>query len=113
MPKDSSKYEEKVVCLAADKELSDDFLRRFSLKSAKVVRASECVVDPVWGVRLRGTQDHGVLTSLESVVWISGDEADVKGGNYWSGIGATYSTLRIVYKKGKWIVKSETITGVS
>ncbi|HEY6943575.1 MAG TPA: hypothetical protein VI431_00440 [Candidatus Acidoferrum sp.] len=112
MPKEGSNIREKVVCFAADKELSDEFLGRFSLKSVKIVRASECEVG-VFGVRLKGTRDFGVLTSIESVTWISGTEAEVRGGNYWSGWGATYSTLRIVYRKGKWVTKSETITGVS
>ena len=113
MPKDGSVYLGKVVCLKADKELSDEFLKRFTLKAAKVVRASECTVDMAEGVQLKKTGEHGVATSIFSVEWISGSEAEVKGGNYWSGLGSTYSTLRIVYKQGKWFVKSETITGVS
>lgn len=113
MPKEGSNYSERVVCLAADKELSDEFLRRFSLKSVKIVRASDCDVDAAFGVHLKGTRDSGVLTSIESVTWISGREAEVRGGNYWSGLGATHCTLRIVYRKGKWVIKSETITGVS
>jgi hypothetical protein len=112
MPREGSKYEEKVVCLSADKELSEEFVQRLSLRTAKVVRAAECVVDGT-GVHLKTTKEFGVLTSVESVKWLSGGEAEVKGGNYWSGMGATYSTLRIVYKKGKWVVKSEVITGVS
>jgi hypothetical protein len=113
MPRDGTVYPEKVVCLKADKELSNEFLQRLTLKAAKVVRASECTVDMAEGVQLRKTGEHGVETSIFSVEWISGSEAEVKGGNYWSGIGATYSTLRIAYKQGKWFVKSETITGVS
>jgi hypothetical protein len=112
MPKEGSKYEERVVCLSADKELSDEFVQRLSLRTAKVVRAAECLVDTT-GVQLKTTKEFGVLTSVQSVKWLSGGEAKVEGGNDWSGIGATYSTLRIVYKKGKWVVKSEVITGVS
>ena len=113
MPRDGTVYPEKVVCLKADKELSDEFLQRLTLKAAKVVRASECTVDGAYGVQLRRTGEHGVATSIFSIEWINGSEAEVKGGNYWSGIGATYSTLRIVYKQGKWFVKSQTITGIS
>lgn len=114
IPTDKGRYTEKLICLQADKELSDQFLERLSFKGTVVVRSSECDVDGFRGVRLkRNPQARGVLTTIEDVRWISSREAEVKGGNYWSGIGATYNTLRIAYKKGKWVVKSEISTGVS
>lgn len=115
MPNDDREHEEKVVCVSADKTLSDEFLRRLALKTARVVRSTECTVDAASGVRFKGSSEYGVLTSITSIRWLSGTEVEVEGGNYWSGFGATYSRLRIAYKSKsrKWVVKSEVITGVS
>ena len=113
MPTGKNGYNQTVVCLQADKELSDQFLKRLTLAKAKVVRVSDCDVDASVGVHLKGQKEQGVLITIEGMKWLSGTEAEVKGSQYWDGLAANFSTLRVVYRKGRWVVKSEKITAVS
>jgi len=46
--------------------------------------------------------------TVMSIEWISGqEEAEAKVGAFSDGIAANWNILRIVFKEGRWIVKSD------
>ena len=54
-----------------------------------------------------------MLMSVLSIKWISGIKAEAKVEAFSDGIAANWNTLRLVYKGGRWNVKSDKVDGVS
>jgi hypothetical protein len=64
-------------------------------------------------VREKSSGDSGVRMSIEKIERISGNEADAKVEAFSHGIAANCNTLRIVFRAGSWVVKTDKLTGVS
>jgi hypothetical protein len=61
-------------------------------------------------VREKSSGDSGVRLSIARIARISGNEAEAKLQAFSDG---TANTLRIVFRAGSWIVKTDQLTGVS
>jgi hypothetical protein len=104
----------KVFCIQAERPLPESFLRRFSSNKPHVVWASDCeLTGPMNGVKQRKTGERGVRMTVMSIEWVSGQEAEAKVSAFSDGIAANWNILRVVFKEGRWIVKSDKPDGVS
>jgi hypothetical protein len=50
---------------------------------------------------------------FEKIEWISGNEAEAKVKAFSDGIAANCNKLRMVFRPGSWVVKTDKLTGVS
>jgi hypothetical protein len=105
----------KVFCIQPERPLPESFLRRFSGNKPHVVCVSDCeLTGPMNGVKQKKTGERGIRMTVMTIEWISGqEEAEAKVGAFSDGIAANWNILRIVFKEGRWIVKSDKLDGVS
>ncbi len=104
----------KVFCIQPERPQPERFLLRFANVKPHVVWASDCeLAGPMNGVKYKKTGESGMRMTLVTVQWISGGEAEARVEAFSDGIAANWNILRIVFKDGRWIVKSDKLDGVS
>lgn len=103
----------KVFCIAAERPLSEKFLRRFAGNQLRVVWSSDCSIDIASGVKEKRSGTQGMLMSIESIAWIKGDEAEVRVRAYSDGLASNSDILRLICRNGQWAVEKDTLIGVS
>ncbi len=105
----------KVFCIQPERPLPESFLLRFSGNNKpRVVWVSDCeLTGAVNGVKQKKTGERGVRMTVMSIEWIGGQEAEAKVSAFSDGIAANWNVLRVVFREGRWIVKSDKLDGVS
>jgi hypothetical protein len=104
----------KVFCIQPERPLPESFLLRFSGNRPRVVWVSDCeLTGAMNGVKQKKTGERGVRMSVMSIEWIGGQEAEVKVSAFSDGIAANWNILRVVFKEGRWVIKSDKPNGVS
>jgi hypothetical protein len=104
----------KVFCIQPEQPQPERFLLRFADSKPQVVWASDCeLTGPMNAVKQKKTAESGMRMTVISIRWIGGQEAEARVEAFSDGIAANWNTLRIVFKEGRWIVKSDKVDGVS
>lgn len=104
----------KVLCIQPERPLPEEFLSRFVDHKPRVVWSSECAATGAMNsVRHKKTGESGMVMSVLSIEWINGSEAEAKVEAFSDGLAANWNTLRMIYKRGRWTVKSDKLDGVS
>ena len=99
-----------VFCIAAERPLTDNFIRRLSEIKPHVVWASECDnPDSKNGVGNKKRPQFGLYISISSLLWIRGEEAEVKVTVRSAGIIWNANTLRVSYIRDHWTVASNKV----
>lgn len=104
----------KVFCIQPEQPQPERFLLRFGDSKPRVVWASDCeLTGPMNAVKQKKTGESGMRMTVISIRWIGGQEAEAKVEAFSDGIAANWNTLRIVFKEGRWSVKSDKVDAVS
>jgi hypothetical protein len=104
----------KVFCIQPEQPQPEKFLLRFANSKPGVVWASDCeLAGPMNAVKQKNTGQSGMRMAIMSIRWICGEKAEAKVEAFSDGIAANWNTLRIVFKDGGWIVKSDKLDAVS
>ena len=99
-----------------DKDPSDSFMVRFASSKNKVKKASQSYYkkDPFPGwLRDRSTDEQGMSLSVSSIIWLSPDRVEARGGMYCGGLCADAGTYRVEKKRGRWVVVDYKVEMVS
>jgi hypothetical protein len=104
----------KVFCIEPERPQLEKFLLRFADIKPHVVWVSDCdLTGPMNGIKCKKTGERGMRMTLKSIQWIGGGEAEASVEAFSDGIAANWNILRLVFKEGRWIVKSDRNDGVS
>jgi hypothetical protein len=103
----------KAICISTATPLSSNFTSRLANIIPHVAWSIECTSDRWAGIKYIKTNEPAVLVKIVSIRWVSGKEAEVSGGSVSGDFLRPPSTIRIVEKNGRWIVKSDKVDGVS
>jgi hypothetical protein len=103
----------KAICISTAIPLPSNFISRFANSIPHVAWSIECASNFWAGIKYIKTNEPAVLVKIVSIRWVSGKEAEVNGGSVWGDFVRPPSTVRIVEKNGRWIVKSDKADGVS
>jgi hypothetical protein len=104
----------KVFCIQPEQPQPERFLLRFADSRPRVVWASDCEpTGPMNALKKKKTGESGMRMTVISIRWIGGQEAEAKVEAFSDGIAANWNTLRILFKEGRWIVKSDKVDAVS
>lgn len=104
----------RVFCLETDKPQPESFLRRFTGSSTRVVWASHCESSGAMNEIIeKKTHARAMRMTIQSITWISGNEAEAEVEAFSDGIAANWNTLRLNRRSGSWVVVGDKINGVS
>jgi hypothetical protein len=104
----------KVFCIQPEQPQPEKFLLRFADSKPLVVWASDCeLTGPMNAVKQKKTGESGMRMSILTIHWISEREAEADIEAFSDGIASNQNTLRVVFKEGHWIVKSDKLNSVS
>jgi hypothetical protein len=87
----------------AGKDPDDEFMKRFKDYRAPVKRGSECKTKAPSMIDKKNTK-LGWVFGIYSVVFVSDDHAEAKGGDWGGDCLSSQSTFYLKRDKGKWIV---------
>jgi hypothetical protein len=109
-------YDFKVFFLEVeDKDPSDDFMGRFPDISRKLKKMSDSEVAK--SVRIpvvdKGTQEHGIIFSVDGIRWLGKSHVKVEGGYHCDGLCAAGYTFDVRLKEGKWVVTRQKMHWIS
>lgn len=104
----------KVYCIAAERPLPDEFIRRFDGVKPRVVCSAECDNSgPMNAIVHKKSGEHGMLMKIVELHWESGDHAEAEVEAFSDGIAANWNILQLHLQDGRWVVKSNKLRGVS
>lgn len=105
------------ILLSIDgKDPTDQFLGRFAGSNWRVKKASGAYFAgepfPGW-LRDKSTNEKSELLHADSILWLSPDVVEVRGGRYCGGLCADAGIYRVVKNSGRWVVQLYEIKLVS
>jgi hypothetical protein len=98
----------KAICISSAIPFPASFINRFAGSNPPVVWSIECTSNLWAGIKRTNKNEAAFLIKIASIRWISGEEAEVKGGAAWGDFVQPPNIIHIVERNGHWIVKHET-----
>lgn len=102
-----------VFCISvAQRDPSDELVRRLATSIAPVKKASACRIDDQ-GVFDKATGARGLQLLVDAVTWVADDEATVRGGYYEAPLSASTNVYRLKKKDNAWVVTMDRLLTIS
>src|SRR5216684_8525565 len=97
----------KAICISTIMPLPMGFISRFAYNNPPVVWSIECTSDLWAGVKYMKSNEPAALIKITSIRWVSGEQAEVKGGSVSGDFLRALNTVNIVKRNGRWLVKRD------